>query len=531
MGLGGLCAGVATALALSVFAVIAVDGLWRPDAFDYAQIARELVAGNGFASRQIIYELHLRFLETHGLLDGSWPNLHRFPLPSAAMAAWFLLVGVGDRAVVLYGVLFHALTSGLLFVWAQRAVGLPAAIATSLLFTANGVMLETGCAGLAEPPAMFFFTLSLFCLWRPNDLVRPRRELWAGATLALASLARTGVVTSLPAFLLGMIFGHRSAPDRGLRARASARFLLGFVLTMSPWLLRNQVVAGSPLFSLHSYFLLPAGTGDMAAGSVDKWDASLPWVRDFVSPVDFAWQHRNELWKKWRRNTSDLLHDYPAFGGTRLLPLLAPAAMWVFVGHDLHRIAWIVGGSFLLNAVVVSFTDMYFDKYYFHLLPALILLAVAVLWRMSAILPSGRARTTIFLAVIVSLTPWRGVSTAVERVRMAGRQVVRAHMQYIDTHTPANAVIFSDQSYAVTWMTGRRSIRRHIERRQDGRPVLSVLRFHSEYVPIGGVYLSRFDMRDPRIAAALENLEEDARFRAQFPHRKGFRDGAVFYHP
>lgn len=202
----------------------------------------------------------------------------------------------------------------------------------------------------------------------------------------------------------------------------------------------------------------------------------------------------------------------------------------VVVGAGLRPIAWVAGGSFLMNAVAVSFTDMYFDKYYFHLLPMLVLFAVAVLWRAARVLPAGRVRTAVFFAVVVSLVPWRDLAAAAGRVRIAGRQVVPAHMRYIDTHTPADAIIFSDQSHAVTWMTGRRSIRRHIERRQDGRPVLSALRFDTEYLPIAGVYLSRFDMRDPQIAAALAHAGEDRRFRERFPHHKTFRDGAVFYY-
>ena len=38
-------------LCLAAFASVFVDGLWRKDAFDYAQIARELVEGEGLDTR------------------------------------------------------------------------------------------------------------------------------------------------------------------------------------------------------------------------------------------------------------------------------------------------------------------------------------------------------------------------------------------------------------------------------------------------------------------------------------------------
>ena len=45
-------AALLAAAALAAFAASTVDGLWRPDAFDHAQIARELHADNGFSTRQ-----------------------------------------------------------------------------------------------------------------------------------------------------------------------------------------------------------------------------------------------------------------------------------------------------------------------------------------------------------------------------------------------------------------------------------------------------------------------------------------------
>ena len=106
-----LGAGAVTAACLCTFAAVAVDGLSRPDGFDYAQIGRELAEGRGFSSRQAIYALHLRFLKEHDLLQAPWPNLHRFPLPSLTMAALFLVLGAGVPAVLTYGIGFHVATS------------------------------------------------------------------------------------------------------------------------------------------------------------------------------------------------------------------------------------------------------------------------------------------------------------------------------------------------------------------------------------------------------------------------------------
>ena len=103
MILAPLAAAAFNALVILVFAWLCVDGLWRPDGFDYAQIGREILRGHGFGSQQAIYALHLEFLTERDLLTETWPNLHRFPLPSLVLAGWFRLLGEGPVAVVAYG--------------------------------------------------------------------------------------------------------------------------------------------------------------------------------------------------------------------------------------------------------------------------------------------------------------------------------------------------------------------------------------------------------------------------------------------
>ena len=60
------------------------------DALDYAQMGRELARGHGASTLQI-FPRHVPFLHENGLLDGPWPNLHRYPLPTwlDAVAALF----------------------------------------------------------------------------------------------------------------------------------------------------------------------------------------------------------------------------------------------------------------------------------------------------------------------------------------------------------------------------------------------------------------------------------------------------------
>ena len=370
-----------TASVLAAFAASSIEGLWRPDGFDYAQIARELYAGNGFTSRQAIYVLHLEFLAERGGLEGPWPTLHRFPLPSLAIAACFGLFGVGVAGVVAYGIVFHALTSALVFVWGRAVGGLPVACASSFLITINGAMLEAVPSGLSEPPVIFFFSLALYALWFGRARAGGGAIAVSGAALGLAALARTNALFAAPVFLLVL------AARNPRRPRMLLWWCLGLLVVLAPWLVRNSLVAGSPFFSLHSYFLLPAGTEPDGW----KWDLTQQWVREFVPPLRFALDHPGAVLAKWARNLSDLVRGYPTLAGTFGLPVIALAALLpVSAARELRQPAQVLFGCFVANAALVSFTDIYFDKYHFLFLPGLVLLASALVWNECHIL--GRAR-------------------------------------------------------------------------------------------------------------------------------------------
>lgn len=524
-----LVAGAVTAVCLCVFAALTVDGLSRVDGFDYAQIGREIAEGRGFTSRQAIYMLHLRFLKEHELLQSDWPNLHRFPLPSLVMAGCFLVLGVGVPAVLTYGIGFHVATSMLLFEWTRRAVGLAPAVAATVLFSTSAAVLETGVSGLAEPPMMFFFTLALFFAWRAFGEGGVRWPFATGAALGLASLARTNALFAAPFFVLAMLwplFGEGPSGRRGwkeLGQRAGA-FVLGMALLVTPWMIRNWTVAGSPTFSLHSYFLLPAGTLPEAEG--DKWDVNLPWVSDFVSPADYARQHPDRVWEKWTRNLKRLLTRFPRLGGVPFLPVIALLGLVLPIGRDLRRTAWLLFASFAVGAAFVSLTDIFLARYHHHVLPGFLVVGMGVIWTLlGRVRQRGVRLAGLLVAVLVMVDPGQ-VRVAAGAVEFGVNRVSAGDLEFVKAHTHEDAVIMSDVSWEVTWETGRRSVRTHFDRRPDGSPILSVLRFNDEFLPIDAVYL-RF--LDRRTRDAHRNLRDDPQFRELFPKRHRLPSGAVFY--
>ncbi|MCB1056533.1 MAG: glycosyltransferase family 39 protein [Acidobacteria bacterium] len=535
-----LLATLLSGLVLAGLAGFTVERIWHNDGLDYAQIAREVADGHGMSSRQAIYALHLRFLADHGLLDEPWPNLHRFPLPTLTLALLFLVFGAGTTAVLAQGVLAVALTSGVLHLWARQALGAWPAAAVSLLLTANAGLFWGVQAGMPEPLAALFTTVALYLFWlarRRESRGRPDRRWWlaAGVFLGLAVLSRTNVITLLPVLLLAS-FPWRLPVEREERSAARRRWLagaagliLGLVVMLSPWWVRNARLTGSPSFSLHSYYLVPSGT----LPGESKKDYSAPWVRDFVPPLDYALDHPRELARKWLHQGGRIAARYPFLAGTLLLPLLPWLGWGRRLGGELRGTAVIFCLGFVANALLCNFTDLNLEHYYFHLLPVMLLVAVAVVTGAVRRVPVREGRRWLPATAAVLGLLWMAHPEALAAVleRTADKSANRVDLEpmaEIAARTTEDAVVFSDRSAQVTWYTGRRTVRFHYVRDAEGRKKAAVLELSHDFLPMDAVYLSGTFLSDPKRRRMFTRLERDPEFQRLYRCGPPLADGGVF---
>jgi 4-amino-4-deoxy-L-arabinose transferase-like glycosyltransferase len=158
----------------------------------------------------------------------------------------------------------------------DRATGVLAALGVALYpyFVMHDTALqETG---------VFTFITTLAILFLLKCRGSSSRFVWvtAGVALGLGVMTRTTLVIFVPVALLWLLF------FAGLRKREAlqktAVVVLGFALIVSPWLLRNYVLLGTPTFSTLSGLTLWAGNNpytfsNYPNGSIDR-------------SVDKAWQ-------------------------------------------------------------------------------------------------------------------------------------------------------------------------------------------------------------------------------------------------
>lgn len=217
-----------------------------PDAYYYANVARELAAGGGFSVDYI-----WNFVEVGGTLpdEGLLPipsNAHWMPLAVVVQLPFIWLLGPTTVASGLPFWLAAAASAPLTWLIGRDA-GMPSwqAAAAGLL-----VAMPAGVSPFLGQPDNFalFMFLGALSLWLCGRGLRGDRRSFAlgGVIVGLAFLSRNdGVLLGIP-FALAFLYDLARRP-RGSRIgwRWAIVCAAGFALVIAPWLLRQVDVFGS----------------------------------------------------------------------------------------------------------------------------------------------------------------------------------------------------------------------------------------------------------------------------------------------
>jgi len=256
-----------------VYFLIQFKGLGSESAMDYAQIARSLMAGEGFTTRYI-RPLAIRQLgDTGGAIPtGSFPDFYNAPLYPLLEAAVLLpvkerlvmlptdILSMGDRAIALLGIALLLL--GVL-VWYRVGCLLfdrSLALAGAGLLLVTDLMWQYALSGLPQHLLIVLFGSVTLCALRARHasegMLGLHSLLWlvgAGVGLGLMSLTSGITAFMLPGLLLYGLLGFRP------RVAAFLVILAGYLICVSPWMIRNMAGCGNPLgLSLHLFL---AGSG------------------------------------------------------------------------------------------------------------------------------------------------------------------------------------------------------------------------------------------------------------------------------
>jgi hypothetical protein len=330
------------------------------DAYEYAEMARRLVAGEGFTTG-VIYPVELGF----GVHDAH-PTVMRPPLWPLMIAPVFAATGPSEPAAHGLLVCLYLAIVALATALAQSRAGPLAGLVTGLALALSPHLRVLAQDGLSET-AFAFFVLLAFALFEW------RRSAWlVGLACGLAYLVRYNGLVLAPMLGLALMWRAHRGSGRLLSRWAGWRPIilaglpvgLAFVLVAAPWWLRNYMVAGNPIYSplnLNLYFSSLTLAPHSSLLYALEPDPSAPGT---MAPL-----------AKLARQLPSLLIAWP-FLSANLVACVG--VLLACVRRDLASWAWL-GVALATTGIVAVALPM--GRYFVPFLPPLVALGTSALWR------------------------------------------------------------------------------------------------------------------------------------------------------
>ena len=226
------------------------DGLTEPVALDHAQVARHVVAGNGFATN-VLRPLSLT-LNPKGLLH---PDLYNAPAHPLLLAAVYLLSGATERPCAILGIGLWLVSVWLTFLvvmnwWGRVDLGIIAAA----LYGMNVAMLTAAVGGLPYPLATLCVLISFWALFPKNTGPEIEAGMLSSHRLTIAGLAcGIAVLTDYLLLSFAIVMAVSVLFTQTAKWTALRRFMIALILVIGPWWCRNLLQHGGPWFGLFGY--------------------------------------------------------------------------------------------------------------------------------------------------------------------------------------------------------------------------------------------------------------------------------------
>ncbi len=266
-------------------------GLSEPVALEQAQLARNIALGRGYTTNVIT---PLSILRNPDLLHH--PEATNAPLGPLLIATAYRIASPSDTAAAMVTVILWLLVLGVTWLFAWRAFGPGASALATIAVGLNTSMLSSAISAAPRMLLTLLCTLLLYAMYElgavaaqpessPRRLLMPVSAAVWGLIFGLACLASPAAV-----FLVPGVLAYLWIWPEGRKARSVA-FLVATAIVVSPWLVRNTIVFGNPLFSLRWYDLAMY-TQSYPADSLLHEYAPPP------SPIIFCFTHPGQVLMK-----------------------------------------------------------------------------------------------------------------------------------------------------------------------------------------------------------------------------------------
>lgn len=216
------------------------------DAHDYTTIATNLLEGRGFS----------RVAEAPYI-----PDAKRVPLYPLFLSLTFALTGGSPWLASLLQAFASAVVVVLVYQLTRHVANERAARIAGAFMTVHPFAIFIGTQVLPETFFMLFFVSSFVLFLLAMQTQTHRDALLGGILIGIATLTKPAA-QYLP-LILTPFLAFRS---QGLkRVSCPLIYIIGFALIVSPWILRNQAVTGTPMISYEANVALSLHAGGYRA--------------------------------------------------------------------------------------------------------------------------------------------------------------------------------------------------------------------------------------------------------------------------
>ena len=240
----------------------------NPDVVEYVDVARRLLAGEGYVLGVKAYH----FGGTDVLHDG----LAERPPLFVLLVAGVLGAGLGLHGVQVVNALLAGTCVGLVAAIAGRLFGTRVAVAAGLLGATSPVMLARLVPPLTEALALALALVAILLVLVGLDRPRVQPFVAAGVALGLGYLTRPTLAVLLPTLVLGVVIAAR---ERRATIHQVGALVAGALLFILPISIYSLVTRGTLAYSGQTYLYAVFKDSDVLRNGYGR---ELPTPREFI---------------------------------------------------------------------------------------------------------------------------------------------------------------------------------------------------------------------------------------------------------
>jgi hypothetical protein len=435
-------------LLLGIYHKMMFPGLINGGALDFAQLGRNISAGRGM----VTYVLHPLAL-SYGNNALRQPDVTHGPLYPFLLALAFGAAGARDTVASGVSGFFYLLTVPLLYTLGVRVFNRAVGLITATAFACSSLMLEYAISGLHITLYTFLVTALFLTLYNlaagrkgqakeVSASAQTKLLFLAGALTGLLYLTDTVFFWLIPIMLGSVIWICGPQHRVGL-----VKFLAPLCLLTLPWMLRNLLLTGNPVFGLRGLELW-MNTGNYYPGRI----AYSLYAEDFRRGGYLI----PGVIKKMLIGMNTVVQAMPQISDTWILAFLLPCLLFGYTSQaaTMLRRVMMFSSLALLFGILIFQVDM---PLFSCLVPTMLVFAIAYLTHLVrqaklSTFSLGTVATLLGITVAYPLT-----SQIVLEGKQRPLQEIAAAVALGKSAQPEE-VVLSDSPEIVAWYTDRPAI-------------------------------------------------------------------------